>query len=49
MAIVPPVIGTVLGFLLQHRDPPPPPKRYSWEDESEPDETDNTPTPPTIH
>jgi membrane associated rhomboid family serine protease len=43
------VIGTVLGFLLRHRDPPPPPKRYSWEDEPESDETDNKPTPPTIH
>jgi membrane associated rhomboid family serine protease len=42
-------IGAVLGFLLRHRDPPPPPKRYSWEDEPESDEHDNNPTPPTIH
>jgi membrane associated rhomboid family serine protease len=43
------VVGAVLGFLLRHRDPPPPPKRYSWEDEPESDEHDNNPTPPTIH
>jgi membrane associated rhomboid family serine protease len=41
------VIGALLGFLLQHLDPPPPPKRYSWEDEPESDDHDSTP--PTIH
>ena len=30
------MIGVVLAFLLRGMDPPPPPKRYSWEQESEP-------------
>jgi membrane associated rhomboid family serine protease len=29
------LIGIVLAFLLQHRDPEPPPKQYSWEREAE--------------
>jgi membrane associated rhomboid family serine protease len=33
------LIGVVLAFLLRHRDPGPPHKRYSWENEEE--ETDD--------
>ncbi len=37
--------GAILAFLLRHRDPPPPQKRYSWEEEPDgPDE--GTPTQP---
>jgi membrane associated rhomboid family serine protease len=43
------VVGTVLGILLQRRDPPPPRQRYSWEDEVEADEPGDGPNPPTIH
>jgi membrane associated rhomboid family serine protease len=43
-------IGIVLGWLLQHRDPPPPRKRYSWEDEAEAaDENETDPPRPSIH
>lgn len=35
------IIGTVLAFLLRHRDPEPPRKQYSWErEEPEDDEFD---------
>jgi membrane associated rhomboid family serine protease len=34
------LVGLVLAFLLKLRDPPPPQKRYSWEDEDEEDEED---------
>jgi membrane associated rhomboid family serine protease len=42
-------VGTVLGILLQRLDPPPPRKRYSWEDETGPDASGNDSDPPTIH
>ena len=29
------LVGLLLGFLLRHRDPEPPPKQYSWEIEEE--------------
>ena len=33
------VIGIVLAFVLRNRDPRPPEKRYSWEDEDEDDDS----------
>jgi hypothetical protein len=29
------LLGVLLAVLLRHRDPAPPPKRYSWEEEEE--------------
>ncbi len=44
-------VGAVLGWLLKKLDPPPPPRRYSWEDEAESaaGEPDSDPSRPTIH
>lgn len=37
------VLGVVLALLLKNRDPAPPPKHYSWEDEEEQGDLGDTP------
>lgn len=38
--------GILAGILWRHADPPPPRRRYSWEDEAEPPETEASLEPP---
>jgi len=37
------LIGTLLAFLLRRRDPEPPRKKYSWEDEDPEDDDPDWP------